>query len=293
MSFTEKVIGPDEKLIGVARVHWIYGAKGLLWLVALIALGAFLQTKATFYGAHWRVPALTIIGQYALYVGLVMGGLLFLFYSLMMLSTEIGLTTKRIVYKTGFIFVDIKEEDLEEIKGASVDNGFLGRFLNYGYVSLDARFISDVKFPAIADPYRYVKAVNEAKSEQKQDSMQIVLEGVGGAAPRVKTGSSKSSPRKHRQLHDERYRSMEKSPAQSGQSVMAEARENLFQQAPPDNSPDMAQRTGASGDPVVNNSEEDKPLSNRPTIFNPDVVKNVLRRKIKNTFLRTSAGLRR
>jgi hypothetical protein len=108
-----------------------------------------------------------------------LGVVMFFFYFLMMISPEVGLTSRRIIYKRGLIFVDVKEVDLEEIKAADVNNGWFGRFLNYGYVVLDARFVTGVDLPAIAKPYRFVNALNEARGAMKHDSMTVIVDGVG------------------------------------------------------------------------------------------------------------------
>jgi hypothetical protein len=185
MSFIRKIIGPDETLIGISSAHWIYGATGLAWLGASMIIGLVLN-----YYAHGLFDYLFMdSGAFAVYrianvmfwIPTAFGIVMFLLYFLMMISPEIGLTSKRVIYKRGIIFVDVKEVDLEELKAANVDNGYLGRFFNYGYVVFDARFVEGMDLPAIGHPYRFVKALNDAKSHLKEDSMTVVLEGVGDA----------------------------------------------------------------------------------------------------------------
>lgn len=178
MSFVRKIVGPDERFIGKAPIHWIYAVKGFAWILGLIGLAWFFQSMLIYlFGASDLTLAL---GRYMFWVGAALGVTLSFFYFLMWIATEVGLTDKRIIFKRGLIFVDVKEVDLEEIKAAEVDNGILGTIFNYGYVFFDARFIENVSLPAIADPYRFVKALNEARSEIKRDSMHSILNNREG-----------------------------------------------------------------------------------------------------------------
>lgn len=173
MAFINRVIGPDEQLIGIARLHWIYGMQGLMWFVGLILLGGIVKLKLAFVLEGGLYP----IGNAVFWICLSLGVVLFITHLGMMLFTELGLTTERCIYKRGLLFVKVREIDLEEIKSASVDNGYLGRILNYGYIKLDARFINDISFPAVNDPYRFTKALNDVRSDIKEDSMHIILDG--------------------------------------------------------------------------------------------------------------------
>lgn len=203
MSFIRKLIGPDEKFIGIGRIHWIYAAKGFAWIFGLMGGAYFINQVLNDFAGNFR--PVDIIGDYLFWMAAILGGVLSVCYFLMWIATEIGLTNKRIIYKRGLIFVDVKEVDLEEIKAAEVDNGMLGSILNYGYVFFDARFIENVSLPAMADPYRFVKALNEARSGLKQDSMKIVLEGQGEKeveiAPSSKVQQSSQKPVEEPEVH--------------------------------------------------------------------------------------------
>lgn len=185
MAFIERMVGPDERLVGIARLHWIYGVKGLAWLGGMIMLGTVIDwTVLYLLGASAGNPALggiVTLGNAGFWICLTIGAWLFLFYFIMLLATEVGLTTKRLIYKRGLIMVRTEGLDLEEIKGADVDNEILGRFLNYGSIHFDARFIGDMELPSIANPYQFVKALNDQRSQLKEMGTHIMLEGRGAA----------------------------------------------------------------------------------------------------------------
>lgn len=196
MAFINKIVGPDEKLIGIARLHWIYGVKGLAWLGGLILLGGGIDTLLTWYINVGLAP----IGNAAFWVCTMVGVVLFSIYFIAMMTSEVGLTTERFIYKRGWMMVDVREIDLEEVKSESVDNGVMGRLFNYGYLQLDARFIEDIGLPAIADPYRFIKAMNEARTNIKKDSMRVVIDQHSGNADNVARGMRHMQKKKPEEL---------------------------------------------------------------------------------------------
>lgn len=178
MSFIQKTLRSEEHLIAVARAHWIYAAKGFAVFLALYFMGPaaeFLVLTAFSPG-----PALAevtgILAEVMRWIGLAVGGMVFVIYFLMCIATELGLTTHRLILKKGLIFVDVQEVELEEVKGAYVDHGLLGSILDYGYVRLDSRFIKDASLPAIASPYKFLKALNHICDHMDEsDSLEDVL----------------------------------------------------------------------------------------------------------------------
>jgi len=183
MNDAENLIAKDEKGIAVARIHWIHGVKGLFWLVAFVTLGGFLQSLPFLLvddDGFWRriFPAIQSVGQLAFWVCLVIGACIFLFYIIMMLVTKVILTSKNLIYKTGWIFTDVKEIDLEEVKGANVDNGLLGSILNYGSIHLDSRFTSDLVLPTIGNPTALVRAINGVRGDIRSDPSHVIIESA-------------------------------------------------------------------------------------------------------------------
>jgi hypothetical protein len=241
MSFVKKIIGPDETLIGITSAHWIYGATGILWLAGMMVIGLVLDYYATglfdYLFRDTGAFAVNRISEGLFWIPTCFGLVMFVMYFLMMISPEIGLTTKRVIHKRGIIFVDVKEVDLEEIKAADVNNGLFGRFLNYGFVVFDARFVAGMDLPAIGKPYRFVKALNEARSRLKQDSMTVVLEGGGAVKTKVEepqpeqqAAPPEKPKRKHRipKLTNPRYEDkMENSTHQAVTEVVHEAAQNM------------------------------------------------------------------
>jgi hypothetical protein len=170
-SFIKNITGADERLILGARLHWIYIAEGVIWGVAMAAIGSWLDhTLWKYFGSAAPRAGTSFLG---LWIGaktpvltLLFGGggaVIFLACLFKMVGTEIALTSQRLIYKTGLFFVDVQEIDLVEIREETVHHGMLGRFLDYGWLKLDSRFVGDITLPAVAHPYRLVKALHAAR----------------------------------------------------------------------------------------------------------------------------------
>jgi hypothetical protein len=313
MSFVKRIIGPDEQLIGVSAAHWIYGAKGIGWLV-LFSLGGLIIRYFinSFVVAGTGILALTGFGQVAFWICLSIGSVLFFFHLLIMISTEVALTTKRVIYKRGLIAVDVREVDIEEVKAADVNNGWLGRFLNYGYLIFDARFVTNLQLPAIGDPYRFVKALNERRSKVKQDSMTIVLDGgqqvsVRNQNQQAQQGQERpqeqaqqgqrqvlQQPQKEdhvQSIHDPRYQSLSDNPFEEMRAALDELpyQPEGQTQREPERIPEQKQhrRQRLTKDATKAQARERRMSENRKRIkqMKPVLFEKVkLRHKVKDSF---------
>jgi hypothetical protein len=171
MGYVRKIMNADEKLLLIARPHWIYLFEGLLCFIGLTVIG--LAADYYFYqyvGSHavrfdidlWIIkfnelntPILWLFGF--------MGFAIFYPLFLAFVSAEVGLTNQRIIYKRNLLFIEVEQVDLEDIRAEHVSHGWFGWLLGYGRIRLDCRFVDDVRLPAIRKPYRLIKAMHTAR----------------------------------------------------------------------------------------------------------------------------------
>lgn len=85
------------------------------------------------------------------------------------LTTEIALTNVRVIFKSGWIATEAQEVDLSEIKSETVHQGLFRRFLGYGWIHMDCRFIGDFDIPVIRNPYRFLQVLNKARGHKHED----------------------------------------------------------------------------------------------------------------------------
>lgn len=77
-------------------------------------------------------------------------------------STEIAITNRRVIAKFGFIKRDTVEINLEKVEALRVEQGFLGRMLNYGTVFISGAGTSVAPIRNIADPLVFRRKFMEA-----------------------------------------------------------------------------------------------------------------------------------
>ena len=91
-------------------------------------------------------------------LGLVLLGWVYIIYK----TTEIAITNKRIIAKSGFISRSTIEFSLPKIESLQVDQGVLGRMLDYGTVIVAGAGSPSLSIPGIASPLRFRKHFMEA-----------------------------------------------------------------------------------------------------------------------------------
>lgn len=108
----------------------------------------------------------------------ILGFFIFMSYLIRFATTKVALTDKRILIRRNLIFVNVDEVDLEEIKSAHVNNGLLGRFLDYGEIHYDARFVGDIALPDIDGPYLLLRKTHEART-LLDESLSVLSQHTG------------------------------------------------------------------------------------------------------------------
>lgn len=77
-------------------------------------------------------------------------------------STELAITSKRVIAKFGFIKRHTVEINLDKVEALRVEQGFWGRILNFGTVFISGAGTSVAPIPNIADPLVFRRKFMEA-----------------------------------------------------------------------------------------------------------------------------------
>lgn len=189
--FLKNVLEPGEHKVAHSSLHWIYLANGYFWFAALLALG---------WGADYALW--TYAGQYVpryevdtgfFQFGLHQGGIGWLFTAcaatilmtqyIRYLTTDILVTSKRIMIKSGWINVKLDSTDMSDVRAMHVDQGWLGRFYGYGKINLDCRFVKDVNIPFARSPYELVRDMQEIKTRVESVPEVVAHAPIASAAP--------------------------------------------------------------------------------------------------------------
>jgi uncharacterized membrane protein YdbT with pleckstrin-like domain len=141
MSYVESNLLPNEQITYRARLHRIiYLFPAVMFVIAfLVVLG----------GGSW------IAGSALGVIGLV----LLLPPWIKSISSEFAITNKRILIKVGLIRRHSLELLLQKVEGIGVDQGFLGRILGYGTITVSGVGGTKEEFRMVANPLEFRRQV--------------------------------------------------------------------------------------------------------------------------------------
>jgi uncharacterized membrane protein YdbT with pleckstrin-like domain len=129
MSYVARVLQPGEVVRYVAGLHWIlYGPGLVLWIVAGIL--ALLRPDPTL---HWFLNRTAVISAWLCFA---VGVILIARAWFEWWTTEIAVTDRRVIYKTGFIQRETTEMHMDKVESVDVKQSILGRVLDYGDVEI-------------------------------------------------------------------------------------------------------------------------------------------------------------
>jgi uncharacterized membrane protein YdbT with pleckstrin-like domain len=103
---------------------------------------------------------------------LVLAGIvLFLAIMAPLWTTEIGVTTQRFVFKRGLVWRTTHELQLRAIEEVNLEQGLLGRILDFGQLQLHGTGVDDIRLPSLADPLALRKALQDGMASAAQSGM--------------------------------------------------------------------------------------------------------------------------
>ena len=114
----------------------------------------------------WHLLALGLVLLPAFGLGLVFWGIAYIRIK----STEIAVTTKRLIVKHGFIRRRTIEININKVESIQVDQGMMGRMLNYGTLVISGTGTSHAPITGISEPMAFRKAFIEAQDAAKRDA---------------------------------------------------------------------------------------------------------------------------
>jgi uncharacterized membrane protein YdbT with pleckstrin-like domain len=149
MSYLDRILQPNEQVVATGRKHWIIYGPGVAALIpALVLLG------------------LKDLAGGAAFAMVVLAGLVAIFAFVLLFrewfeqwTTEIVVTSKRVVYKRGFISRYTREMNMEKIESVAVDQNLLGRLLGYGTIDIRGTGAGIEQLRGIAAPLAVRNAI--------------------------------------------------------------------------------------------------------------------------------------
>ena len=112
-------------------------------------------------------------------IGLVVSVPLLIYAYLKIRSTEMGITSKRVIRKSGVVMRDTAEIRLSKVESVSVRQGFLGRIFGYGDVVIAGTGGNGAVMKGVADPLVFRAAVDDACEQKDLPAIFPVFAGAG------------------------------------------------------------------------------------------------------------------
>jgi uncharacterized membrane protein YdbT with pleckstrin-like domain len=149
MSYLQQVLQPGESVRFRTNVHWFVYLPAIAALMIGLALGGWY---------YWNDQYSLVLLLGALVFGTA-GVLLAITAWLKRFGTEIAVTDRRVIYKTGLIRRHTTEINMDKIESVDVDQSVLGRMFSYGTVTIRGTGEAVEPLRDIADPIAFRNAI--------------------------------------------------------------------------------------------------------------------------------------
>ncbi|HTV28168.1 MAG TPA: PH domain-containing protein [Xanthobacteraceae bacterium] len=128
MSYVKHVIQPGEEILVDGRLSWVLYLPAILYLIAGLVL---IAVENAFWS--WSQPLITF-GTIVVFGILTLVSLANAWFRWW--TTEIAVTNKRIIYKTGFINRHTEEMNMDKVSSVDVDQSIWGRIFDFGTIRI-------------------------------------------------------------------------------------------------------------------------------------------------------------
>jgi hypothetical protein len=153
MSYIDKTLVPGEKVVYTTRLHWIVMLGHIFGACVLWAIGGYLLYYAY---AH---PQMELTSRHVAEYGgaalLVCGLIVILAGSIRRNATEMAVTTRRVVIKTGIASRRTIEMLLNKVETIEVSEPGMGRVLGYGSITMIGTGGTSEGFHKIGHPLEF------------------------------------------------------------------------------------------------------------------------------------------
>ena len=149
MGYVESVLAPGERIVHRAAItHWHYALSYLIGIACLVGAGAELYLQRERGALIAAVAA--ALGVIIIMVALIRRG-----------TTELVLTDRRIIAKRGFIARATVEMSLAKVESLHVNQGLIGRLLDFGDVTVTGTGSSLEPLRCICQPLELRRKLGE------------------------------------------------------------------------------------------------------------------------------------
>lgn len=154
MSYVDSNLMSGERVIYKAKIHWFIFVPGIF----LFFLGIFL------FGVDRQGGTGPVFGFIAILIGVI-----FLVRAITIRSsTELAITSKRVIAKVGLIRRNTVELNHNKVESFHVDQGIFGRIFGFGTLVINGTGGGKTPIPSIESPLEFRRNAMEAIDKNQQ-----------------------------------------------------------------------------------------------------------------------------
>lgn len=151
-SYVSEVLQPNETVRFDGTLHWIIFLPGIV-LFAFGVAGLLGVLTMAHDASGYRIYSTVV------YIALVAGALQLLSAWIRRWSTEIAVTDRRVIFKTGLVSRRTVEMNMDKVESVDVTQDVFGRIFNYGTVLIRGTGASLEPLSTIATPLALRNAI--------------------------------------------------------------------------------------------------------------------------------------
>ena len=155
MGYVAQQLIDGEDVLYEARFHWTYGFVTVFICLFFAALGALVHyIQVHFYQIHALLPLIPVA----------FGLLLALARIIRRRSTEIVITSRRLIYKKGFVARKTEEIPLPRLEEVNVAQSIAQRLIGCGQVAVRGMGTGSIVLPVIDEPAVFRRALEQGQA---------------------------------------------------------------------------------------------------------------------------------
>ena len=173
MGYIDENLVAGERVLYRTRLHWIVVIAPLIFGSFLALVGLTFLVGGVIDLVKARSAGFAGIGFLVLLLGAAIGAL-GLWYRT---STEMAVTNRRVIIKTGLLTRNSIELMLSKVESVSINQGLTGRMLGYGSIVVRGSGGTAEPFSKIANPLEFRKQVQQ-QIEYSQEQARAASPGI-------------------------------------------------------------------------------------------------------------------
>lgn len=196
MHYVQESLSPGEKILKISGYHWMYVLNGVIGASIFFVLSIVILFVGVIY--HYypisKVPPWMIFTAarelafsdylrafWHIHIFIRLGAMIMILMGLLSIgarmlvraTTEIAVTTKRVILKRGLVSRRVDQMRTDFIEGDDLDQTIMGRIFDYGTVKIYGTGTESIFFPGYtADPIGFRRALQAARTISVQQAMQ-------------------------------------------------------------------------------------------------------------------------